>query len=391
MFSVRTAWTLEMNRLSSLLAEHRRTGRPLLDLTESNPTSCSLAYPAAEILESLADPAALAYEPDPCGIRSAREAVAGDYVGRGAAVGASDLVLTASTSEAYSFLFRVLADPGDRILVPAPSYPLFDLLARLNDVTGVDYPLRPDLDYAIDFDALGRAAAAGARAVLLVSPGNPTGAYLKQAERERLVQLCLEHGMALVCDEVFGDYPFGEDAARVATMAGEPRVLTFVLNGVSKMLALPQLKLAWIAASGPEPQKREAMRRLEMVADTFLSVGAPVQHALPRLLKLRGRLQAPVRGRVASNRAWLDTQLEGGRACASRRAEGGWSAVLDVPRTRSEEEWALRLLEADAVLVHPGYFFDFPGEGRLVVSLLPAEETFRTGVARLLKRVEAEA
>ena len=385
----RVGWDAAKNRLTRLLEERRRSGLQVLDLTETNPTRCGFDYPGADILRALGRPEALEYAPDPRGLRGAREAVSSLYRARGAAVDADDIVLTASTSEAYSFLFRLLADPGDRILVPSPSYPLFDLLGRLNDVTLAAYPLICDAGYAIDLDALARAVDDRTRAILVVSPGNPTGAFLKRTEREAMARIASERGLPVICDEVFGDYAFGDDPRRVDTLAGFPGIQTFVLNGLSKMLALPQMKLAWIAAGGPDA--REALERLEVIADTYLSVATPVQRALPDLLALRPRIQTMLRERIAGNLAHLRGRAGAGGVCSVRPPEGGWSAILTVPRTRSEEDWALRLLEADGVLVHPGYFFDFPDEGRLVVSLLPPPPLFQEGIARLLHRLDAEA
>ena len=392
--AARVGWDASKNRLTRLLEERLRCGLPILDLTETNPTRCGFGYPAADILGALGNPAALEYAPDPRGLLAAREAIAGLYAARRAPVAADDIVLTASTSEAYSFLFRLLADPGDRILVPAPSYPLFDLLGRLNDVTLVPYPLIPDAGFAIDLDALEAAVDDSTRAILVVSPGNPSGAFLKRSERDGLARIASSHGLALICDEVFGDYAFGDDPSRVETLAGFPECLTFVLNGLSKMLALPQMKLAWIVASGPGADAAEALQRLEVIADVYLSVGTPIAQALPSLLALRPAIQTMVRERTGENLAYLLSRTRmavGGSACSVRSPEGGWSAIVEIPRTRSEEEWALRLLEADGLFVHPGYFFDFPDEGRLVVSLLPRPATFREGIAALMRRIDAEA
>jgi len=390
----RVGWDASKNRLTRLLEERRRRGLPVLDLTETNPTRCGFEYPGADILGALGNPAAMEYAPDARGLRTARDAIAALYAARGARVAADDIVLTASTSEAYSFLFRLLADPGDRILVPAPSYPLFDLLGRLNDVTLVPYPLICDAGFAIDLEALEAAVDESTRAILVVSPGNPSGAFLKRSERDALAQIASSHGLALICDEVFGDYAFGDDPSRVETLAGFQECPTFVLNGLSKMLALPQMKLGWIAAGGPRADAQEALQRLEVIADVYLSVGTPIAQALPSLLTLRPAIQAMVRERTRENLAYLMSHTRrtgGGSACSVTSPEGGWSAIVEIPRTRSEEEWALRLLEADGLFVHPGYFFDFPDEGRLVVSLLPQRATFQEGIAALMSRIDAEA
>lgn len=297
------------------------------------------------------------------------------------------LFMTSTTSEGYAFLFRLLAGPGDEVLAPAPSYPLFDLLARLNDVELIQYPIHPNLDFSIDLDSLSRAIGDRTRAVLLVNPGNPGGAYLKRAEFEVLAEICAARGVAIICDEVFLDYGFRPDPERAGTLAGRSDALIFVLDGISKMLVLPQMKVAWIAVSGPGEAAQEACRRLEILADTYLSPGAPAQVALPDLLSLKPALQEQVKNRLVANRAFLDRTAGAGSLCRCLPAEGGWSAVMRIPRTLGEEEWTGRLLEEDGVLVHPGYYFDFPEDGWLVLSLLPCERTFQDGVDRLVARI----
>ncbi len=386
-FSNRTRWDLRPNRLTTVLEERRRRGEPILDLTESNPTRCGLTGEGEAILRSLADARALRYEPEPRGLSAAREAIAALYAGRGVEIPPYRILLTASTSEAYAHLFRLLADPGDEILVPAPSYPLFDFLARIGDVVLRPYPLVEVGGFRIDLRRLEEAATARARALLVVNPGNPTGVYLKTPELEALLDLCCRRGLALISDEVFGDYAAGPDPERVGTVAGRARALTFALNGISKMLALPQMKLGWIVASGPEEMLSEALGRLEVIADTFLSVNTPVQVALPALLGLREGIQARVRSRLRANRETLDRILRPPCPAHALPSEGGWSAIVRVPATRSDESWALALLQEDGVLVHPGFFFEFPAEGRLVLSLLPEPEVFREGAERLARRV----
>jgi hypothetical protein len=343
-------------------------------------------------VRALSVPEILRYEPHPRGHELARAAVTADYRARGIEVPADRLVLTASSSESYSFLFRLLADPGDSILVPAPSYPLFDLLCRINDVSLVHYPLETGGGFGIDLEALDAAAGdARARALLVVSPGNPTGSFLKLHEVRMLDEICARRGIPIICDEVFGDYALGADPRRVATLAGRNRVLTFVLNGLSKMLALPQLKLGWIAVSGPDDECAESMRRLEVIADTFLSVNTPVQAGLGDLLALRPAIQRQILDRIAMNRAHLEAAGATRGSCTCLPAEGGWYAILKVPRTRTDEQWALLLLEEERVLTHPGYLFDFPCEGHLVVSLLPRHETFVEAASRIFRRVEGSA
>ncbi len=391
MFAARTQWDLTPNNLTALIEARRLAGIPILDLTESNPTRCGLRYPSAAILGALSRSEGLSYDPNPRGDPGARAVIAEILAARGARVPPEHLILTAGTSEAYSFLFRLLADPGDLILAPAPSYPLFGFLAQLNDVELGTYPLSPGPRFGIDLEALSRCAQRGPRALILVNPGNPTGTFLKRGELEALIAICTLRGITIISDEVFGDYGFDDDAERVATLAAERRVLTFTLNGLSKMLGLPQLKLAWIAASGPEPQVAEALRRLEVIADTYLSVNTPVQTALLDLMACRAEIQRMIRERLAVNRDWLASRTAASLACRAVRSEGGWSAILDVPRARSDEQWALSLLREEGLLVHPGYFFEFPDEGHLVVSLLTPEDRFQEGIIRIMRHVDSSA
>ncbi len=391
MFSTRFKWNLETNRLSQLIAVKRKSGVRILDLTESNPTRVGFEFPMEEILSALAQAPALLYEPQPKGLLVAREAVAAYYAERGFAVDTEHIHLTASTSEAYSFLFKLLANQGDNVLVPQPSYPLFDFLASLEGVE-----LRPyELEYLpsgwkIDFDSIERAVTPTTRAVILVNPNNPTGSFIKRDERRRLNKLCARHNLALIVDEVFSDYGFGEDKDRAASLVENPNenhaALTFVMSGFSKILALPQMKLGWIMTNGPAVLRDEAIERLDLIADTFLSVGAPVQHAAPHWFKLRAGLQRQILDRVQSNHDWLAAKVKNSPV-RLLKTEGGWYAALEIPRHDSEEELVLHLLAKDDVLVHPGYFFDFPREAFLVLGLLPRPEDFREAAARLLARV----
>jgi alanine-synthesizing transaminase len=369
MFSERTRWDLRPNRLAERLAARRAAGAPILDLTESNPTRAGLTGPP-DLLAPLAQAAALRYEPAPFGLPSARAAVALDFARRGCAVGDDRVVLSASTSEAYAFLFKLLCDPGDEVLVPRPGYPLFEFLASLESVDARAYPCSHDGEWHLDLAALRSAAGPRARAVVVVSPNNPTGAFLKARELDALQALCAERDMALVCDEVFADFSFRDDPLRATSVARDGPALAFSLGGLSKSCGLPQLKLAWTAASGPERLVRRALERLEVITDTYLSVSTPVQVAAPELLARREELQAPIRVRVRANLVALRGAI--GRHCPATllEPEGGWSAVLRVPATEPEEERVSRLLEERGVLVHPGYFFDFPGEAYLVLSLL---------------------
>jgi aspartate/methionine/tyrosine aminotransferase len=379
-FSSRLNWSLRPNRLSTLLAEKRQAGAPVLELTESNPTRVGLAYPQAEILAALADASALRYHPSPQGLESAREAVAAYYHHGRTPVSAANVLLTASTSEAYAYLFKLLANPGDQILAPRPSYPLFEFLAGLESVDIRQYPLRYDGVWHVDFDALERAITPRTRAIVVVNPNNPTGSFLKRAELDVLDLLAAERGLAVLSDEVFRDYAFAEDAERVSSLVGDRRALTFSMSGLSKIAGLPQMKLGWIVASGPG--RDAALDALELIADTYLSVSTPVQVALPRLLGVSGSILNEIRQRTASNLTRLREAVQGS-AATLLRAEGGWYAVLQVPRTRLEEEWALTLLDKYDVLVQPGFFFDFESEAFLVLSLLPEPATFAEGLRRL--------
>ena len=358
---------LPENALSKALAARRAAGLPLVDLTESNPTRIGLRRAPAAL------PEAPAYDPQPRGLLPAREAVAA-YHG----VGADQVLLTASTSEAYSFLFKLLCDPGDEVLVPEPSYPLFGWLTALESVRAVPYPLRFDGEWYLSFEAL--PFSQRTRAVLVVNPGNPTGAFLKLDERARLAGLCAGHRCALISDEVFADFAWAPDPRRVRTAAAFDDVLSFSLSGLSKVAGLPQLKLGWCVAAGPG--KDQALHQLELIADTYLNVSTPVQLAAPRLLAARHDFQQQLRGRLTENLRALHAARDASAPWSVLPSEGGWSVILSVPRARSEEEWALALLDR-GVLVHPGYFFDFPNGGHLVVSLLPEPDAFARGAAVL--------
>jgi hypothetical protein len=386
MFSSRTQWTLTPNRLTEMLQARRRAGLPIVDLTESNPTRCGFQYPADEIFAALTTPESLIYEPSAKGLLPAREAVAADYAERSVLIDPERIFLTASTSEAYSFLFRLLANPGDRVLAPRPSYPLFDFLAALNDVEFDAYPLTYNAGWHVDLATLRELITPRTRAVLVVNPNNPTGSFLQRDELGEMLELCRAHDLALISDEVFADYTFAPNPHRVVTLAGTSDALTFALGGISKRLGLPQMKLAWIVAGGPAAVLNEAVARLEVIADTYLSVNTPVQRALPRWLALRAKLTQQILTRVLANRQYLVDRTRSPHACQCLEAEGGWYAIVRVPQTRSEEELVLELLDQDGVLVHPGYFFDFETEAYVVVSLLPPPEAFQAGIEKLLNR-----
>lgn len=388
MFSSRLPWDAPRNRLSQALEARRRAGGEILDLTESNPTRAGFTYPADALLAAFAAPGALVYEPATAGLASARQAVAGWYGERGCAVDPSRILLTAGTSEAYAFLFKLLADPGDEVLVPVPSYPLFEHLAALESVRLRHYPLHYHEGWFVDTDALAAAVSPATRAVIAVSPNNPTGSYLKRHELAALTALCCRHDLALIADEVFADYAFVADPERAPSLAGCEEVLTFVLDGLSKSAGLPQMKLGWIVVGGPEDLRRRAFERLELIADAYLSVAAPVQHALPRLLEAGRSVQRQITDRLRSNLETLTGLMRSHPASESLRVEGGWYAILRVPRTRTEEDWCLELLARDGVLVQPGFFYDFPSEAFLVLSLLTPPDVFAEGARRILIRVQ---
>lgn len=396
----------EPNAWSRALMERRSAGVRLLDLTEANPTQVGLGGAGPRELASLATPDSARYVPDPRGLPSARQAVSGYYADRGLAVSAEHLILTSGTSEAYAHLFRLLCEPEEEVLVPQPSYPLFGPIAALEAVTLGTYRLDWHGRWRADLDSLERAIRPESRAVVVVQPNHPTGSCLAREERLALEELCARHDLALISDEVFGDFPRLDEASRslhggearegaewvahrgLPSLLSEARVLTFVLSGLSKVCGMPQLKLSWIAVSGPAEERDEALRGLEWIADLFLSVAAPVQNALPRLLEARHAFQARVRERIGANQARLR------ELCASQpelevlEAEGGWVAVLRMPSRRSDEEWALELLRRD-VVVHPGHFYDFAEPWYLVVSLIVEAEVFAEALSRIEDALKA--
>ena len=382
MFSQRTDWKLAPNRYTEACDRFRAEGRVALDLTASNPTRVNLAYDEGAILKSLSSTESLRYQPEPKGLLSARQAVAGYYQSLACTLSPERILLTTSTSEAYSFVFRLLCDPGDEVLVPAPSYPLFQFLADLQDVKLIPYQLIYDHGWQIDLRGLEKKLTERSRAILVVHPNNPTGSYVRPKEMRMLSWMCARRRMAVVSDEVFLDYSL-EGASRTS-FAGNTRALTFTLSGLSKMAGLPQMKVAWIVTGGPEVLAAQAMARLEVVADTYLSMNAPIQHALPVLLAQRTAFQHQLRVRLRSNLKELDRQIAAQTVIQRLEVEGGWYVTLRVPATRSDEDLAIELLEKKSVLVHPGHFYDFAGDGYLVLSLLPTREDFRKGAQRVL-------
>ena len=383
-FSERTNWNLAENELTAAIRQRRASGSELFDLTISNPTHCGFDYDAAALLAPLHNPKALAYEPDPLGMITAREAVAQYYSDAGAGIPPDRICLTTSTSEAYSFLFRLLCNPGDEVLVASPSYPLFDYIARLDDVQLREYPLLydPNADltsgqgWSIDLHALEASITTKTRAIILVHPNNPTGNLASQQERAELETLCAARNLALIVDEVFLDYAIA--APQPSFAAEESCCLTFVLSGISKVCGLPQMKASWIAASGPSSLVGEAMQRIEIIADTFLSMNAPVQHAMPTWLETRHALQQQILDRARANLAVLDNHLQG--TSVQRLAmQGGWTAVLRIPRTIGGREFVDAALDR-GVLVQPGDFYGL-GDARAVVSLLTPPAIWASGLA----------
>jgi len=385
MFSSRLHWDLRPNRLAQVLAAMRRQGAEILDLTESNPTRAGFSYPEDVMLTAFRDKRSLLYEPVPAGMRAARQNVADYYSARGLVVDPASVFLTASTSESYGWLFKLLADAGDEVLVPRPSYPLFEFLAQMELVRVVQYPLAYDDGWSIDLEALARTIGERTRAIVLVNPNNPTGSFVKRHELEKLIELSAERGIALISDEVFADYHFAPDAEREPFLTGVDEVLTFCLSGLSKVAGLPQMKLGWIVIDGPPALRSEAIERLELIADTYLSVGIPVQHALSPLLAVGESIRQQISVRVGENLPVLREHVSDDTPARVLKVEGGWYATVRVPRTRTEEEWCLNLLERDNVLVQPGFFYDFESEAYLVLSLLTPGNAFREGVKRLVR------
>jgi alanine-synthesizing transaminase len=384
MFSHRTDWKLTPNRFTQAQNELRAAGKEIIDLTVSNPTRAELHYDDEAILQSLIQPNSLDYDPQPKGILSARKAVPDYYRAQHEEfdIDPEAVLLTTSTSEGYTFLFRLLCNPEDEILVPKPSYPLFEFLADLQDVKLVPYPLLYDHGWQIDFPSLYKAVSHRTRAVVVVHPNNPTGSYVSSSDRESLNNFCREYELSLIVDEVFLDY--SHDGAGRRTFAANNPVLTFTLSGLSKISGLPQMKIAWIVTSGPEEQAKAALQRLEVIADTYLSMNTPLQLAAPVLLEQRRNIQPLLLDRVRSNLEELDRRLSKQKLCQRLAVEGGWYAVVRVPVIMPDEDLAIDILQKQNVLVHPGHFYDFPRDGYLVVSLITPAERFRKGISSVL-------
>ncbi len=385
-FSRRTQYESQLNALTLAVRARRAAGLAVCDLTQSNPTLTDLPYDRARLLAALSDARSLLYEPASFGLATARGAVQGLQGAAGFTIPIEQIVLTSSTSEAYGFLFKLLCDAGDEVLIPQPSYPLFEHLAALEQVKVANYELAYDGSWHIDFDSLERARSPRTRAVVVVSPNNPTGSFLKRDELGRLVEL----GLPIISDEVFSSFALGPDPRRVGSVLETDAALVFALGGLSKLAALPQLKLAWLCATGPKPLLAEALSRLELIADTFLSPGTPVQHALPEILASRLPVERALNARIARNFALLLERLAG-TAATPLFLEGGWYAVVRLPALLSEADWVLALLEQDGVLTQPGWFYDFLGGAQLVLSLITDDAPFALGVTRIAERVRQVA
>lgn len=380
-YSKRLSWSFSPNQISQLLIEKKNTAAAVLDLTVSNPTTV-LRYPHSEIKAALGDVRDLSYHPDPFGLPEAREIISNFYREQGYEIDASRIALAASTSEAYALLFKLLCDPGDEVLIPAPSYPLFEYLAALENVRTISYHLRYDGSWFIDFESLRERISTRSRAIVVVNPNNPTGSFLKTSERRKLIELASERNLALICDEVFMSYEIGSETGREKTLVNEAEVLSFSLNGLSKMAAMPQVKLAWLVINGPKDEQQTARERLEIILDTYLSVNTPVQLALPQLFEIGAGLRSQVLARVSRN---LDRAHETLRDTPAHalHTEGGWSVLLQLPSKQSGEQWVEQLLQEENVLLQPGFFFDLPGEAYTVASLITEPPEFDEGLERL--------
>ena len=382
MFSHRTNWHRQQNRLAELLESRCKSGKPFYDLTNSNPTDCGIIYPEKEILEALAQLSALQHQPDPRGLCSAREAIVQYYRAKNIIIDTGNIFLTASTSESYSMIFKLLCNAGESVLIPSPSYPLFEYLAQVNDVNLQQYYLVYEHGWSIDVDSVVSAVTTATKAMVIVNPHNPTGAFLKKAEYRLLIEFAKQHHLALIVDEVFIDYAFEEEQERLGSTAGVSDVLTFTLNGISKLCGLPQMKLGWITVSGEQSVVSEAADRLEILCDTFLSVNTSVQVALPELLKVTPPVRSAILQQVKSNYNFLKDSLFNSQ-CSVLCTEGGWWTILKVPHTKSDEAWTLELLDQSGVYLFPGYFFEFLEECYLVVSLLAERESFQSAVKNI--------
>lgn len=381
-YSKRLNWTFHPNALAVRVSEARKKGSVFVDLTCSNPTEVFDDYPHAAIAGALQSIRSFRYEPDPLGTRAARNEIQGYYAERKIDISHEQLLFTASTSEAYALVFKLLCDPDDEVLVPAPSYPLFEYLAALESVRPVHYQLGFDGAWFIDFDNLERSITQRTRAIVVVHPNNPTGSFIKEQELRQLIALARDRNLPVISDEVFLDYARGPDGTRVTTFAGQKDVLSFSLNGLSKLAGMPQMKLGWVVIGGPAPASRAARERLALIADTYLSVSTPVQAALPPLMQIGTDIRRAIQHRLQVNWQILQRALAEGPA-HPLPCEGGWSAIIRLPATESEESWTLRLWDECGILVQPGYFFDMTTEPYIVVSLISVPEEFQKGISRV--------
>lgn len=386
MFSQRTNWKLTPNKYTEALQAMRSAGEPLIDLTVSNPTECALNYDCAAILQAYQNKNALTYEPEPKGLVAARREVARYYHDdHEESVDPEAMLLTSSTSEAYSYVFRLLCNPHDEVLVPKPSYPLFDFLADLQDVTLIPYRLQYAHGWFIDFESVIRALTPRTRAILLVHPNNPTGSYVKTEELSRLNELCRERNLGLIVDEVFLDY--SQCGQKRKSFVANRDALTFTLSGLSKIAALPQMKVAWVVATGPESLTRPALDRLEIIADTYLSLSSPTQWAFPQLLEQRHSLRGQILERIKGNRNHLKAAFTSDDSVELLETEGGWYAVLRVSGERSDEDLAIEVMRKAHVLVHPGHFYDFGSDDCLVISLITPPDQLQRGIRSVGKYI----
>ncbi len=385
MFAQRTQWNTRPNALTALLEEKQRRGEPVIDLTRSNPTRCGFSYLPSDVLTPLSQAASMRYEPHPRGLVSARNAVAALQAGK-RPISPEDIVLTASTSDAYMMLFRLLCDFGDAVAIPRPSYPLLEYLCDLADVEPMSYRIHLDDDWALDVGSVLRCIDAGARAVVLVHPNNPTGTWIRPEEHARIDMHAARAGCAIIRDEVFAPYGWSDATDPLTEARGETHALTFTLNGLSKWVGLPQLKLSWIALDGPPPLRREALERLDVIADTFLSVNTPVQVALPYLLQFGPAAHAAIRERILRNLTIVRNACHG-TAATILPADAGWYAMLRFPRTKTDDQWAMDVLRHANVLVYPGHFFDAEVDALMVISLLSPEQEMTAGISALLQQL----
>ncbi len=381
-YSRRLAWDGQLNSITRLVTEKRANGERLIDLTVSNPTQVVPAYPHEAIRRAYGELPDFLYEPDPLGYPAARDAIAGYYRKRHIEVCADRLLVTASTSEAYSLLFKLFCDPDDEVLVPVPSYPLFEYLAGAECVHTIPYRLAYDGDWYIDFDDLESRISPRTRAIVVVNPNNPTGSYLKRPESVRLLETAAERKLVCISDEVFCDYPLDRTEDSVDSLIGSDIALSFSMSGLSKAAGMPQMKLGWIAINGPEGDWTRARSRLELLSDSFLSVGTPVQRALPALLEIGTGIRQALQARIRTNLDWIVSALAD-TAGSVLPVGGGWSAIIQLPQIQSEESWVISLLDEENVLVQPGYFFDMASEAYVVISLITTPELFQEGVEGL--------